>query len=88
MGYKAVLSWPKMSKSGQLMVCGNYLQDKVDRVIPKPAVANSDQKIPEPPSFDKEANSSLSLSLVVRNPVFGVSDQVRHEPGCAVIEDG
>ena len=28
------------------------------------------------------------MSLVVRNPVFGVSDQVRHKPGCAMIEDG
>ena len=29
-----------------------------------------------------------SLSLVVRKPVFGVFDQVRHKPGCTVIEDG
>ena len=28
------------------------------------------------------------LSLVVRKPVFGVSDQVRHKPGCAVTEGG
>ena len=28
------------------------------------------------------------ISLVVRNPVFGVSDLVRHKPGCAVTEDG
>ena len=28
------------------------------------------------------------LILVVRKPVFGVSDQVRHKPGCAVTEDG
>ena len=28
------------------------------------------------------------LSLVVRKPVFGVSDQVRHKPGCAATEDG
>ena len=28
------------------------------------------------------------LSLVVRKPVFGVSDQVRHKPGCTVIQDG
>ena len=24
----------------------------------------------------------------MRKPVFGVSDLVRHKPGCAVIEDG
>ena len=26
------------------------------------------------------------MSLVVRNPVFGVFDQVRHKPGCAATE--
>ena len=28
------------------------------------------------------------LSLVLRKPVFGVSDQVRHKPGCTATEDG
>ena len=28
-----------------------------------------------------------NLSLVVRKPVFGVSDQVRHKPGCTASED-
>ena len=28
------------------------------------------------------------MSLVVRKPVFGVSDQVSHKPGCTVTEDG
>ena len=28
------------------------------------------------------------MSLVVRKPVFGVSDLVGHKPGCAVLEDG
>ena len=28
------------------------------------------------------------MSLVMRKPVFGVSDQVRHKPGCAAKEDG
>ena len=27
------------------------------------------------------------LSLVVRKPVFGVSDQVRHKPGCTTTQD-
>ena len=31
---------------------------------------------------------SKQMSLVLRKRVFGVSDQVRHKPGCAVIEDG
>ena len=28
------------------------------------------------------------LSLVVRKPVYGVSDQVPHKPVCTVTEDG
>ena len=28
------------------------------------------------------------MSLVVRKPVFGVSDQVRHKAGCTATEDG
>ena len=29
----------------------------------------------------------LNLSLVLRKPVFGVSDQVRHKLGCLVTAD-
>ena len=29
-----------------------------------------------------------NMSLVVRKPVFGVSDQVRHKLGCTATEDG
>ena len=28
------------------------------------------------------------MSLIVRKPVFGVSDQVPHKPGCTVTELG
>ena len=28
------------------------------------------------------------MSLVVRKPVFGVSDQVPHKPGCTTTQDG
>ena len=28
------------------------------------------------------------MSLVLRKPVFGVSDQVRHKPGCTTTENG
>ena len=31
--------------------------------------------------------SRVTKGLVVRNPVFGVSDQVQHKPGCAFTED-
>ena len=35
----------------------------------------------------KVRTTKLYLSLVVRKPVFGVSDQVRHKPGCAATDD-
>ena len=28
------------------------------------------------------------MSLVVRKPVYGVSDQVPHKPGCTATQDG
>ena len=33
-------------------------------------------------------NNIVHMSLVVRKPVFGVSDLVRHKPGCAITEYG
>ena len=39
-------------------------------------------------SRKKEADRWFDLSLVVRKPDFGVSDQVQHKPGCTAIEDG
>ena len=32
--------------------------------------------------------TGLYLSLVVRKPAFGVSDQVRHKPSCTATKDG
>ena len=31
---------------------------------------------------------NLNMSLVVRKPVFGVSDQAPHKPGCTATQDG
>ena len=36
----------------------------------------------------KKHSMSSQMSLVVRKPVFGVSDQVRHKSGCTATEDG
>ena len=33
-------------------------------------------------------SDTLKMRLVVRKPVFGVSDQVRHKPTCTATEDG
>ena len=36
----------------------------------------------------KDVIKKKNMSLVVRKPVFGVSDQVRHKPSCTATEDG
>ena len=36
----------------------------------------------------RKSKSTYNLSLVLRKPVFGVSNQVRHKPGCTATEDG
>ena len=36
----------------------------------------------------KFSHMEAQMSLVLRKPVFGVSDQVRHKPGCTATEDG
>ena len=33
-------------------------------------------------------NFTNKMSPVLRKPVFGVSDQVRHKPGCTATQDG
>ena len=35
-----------------------------------------------------DSGRKLYLSLVVRKPIFGVSEQARHKPGCTATEDG
>ena len=35
-----------------------------------------------------DQTDQINLSLVMRKPVFGVSDLIQHKPGCAVTEDG
>ena len=41
------------------------------------------------PAIKYAVNSNIyhDLSLIVRKAVFGVSDLVRHKPGCTVTED-
>ena len=48
--------------------------------------SSSENKIDITALYRKEV-SWLYKSLVVRKPVFGVSDQVRHKPGCTATED-
>ena len=38
--------------------------------------------------FDRMICSRHDTSLVLRKPVFGVSNQVRHKSGCTATEDG
>ena len=37
---------------------------------------------------DLRKEAKIYMSLIVRKPVFGVSDQVPHKPGCTAEEDG
>ena len=38
-------------------------------------------------SDDRFSHDVAHMRLVVRKPVFGVSDQVPHKPGCTATED-
>ena len=40
------------------------------------------------PITERFLSCRSNMSLVVRKPVFGVSDQVRHKLGCTATEDG
>ena len=41
-----------------------------------------------PKSKRADAGQEYNMSLVLRKPVFGVSDQVPHKTGCMATEDG
>ena len=43
---------------------------------------------PQSGEFQVSNCQNMYMSLVVRKPVFGVSDQVPHKPGCTATEDG
>ena len=49
-------------------------------------VTYSNLGYPLQPPLGKIGN--IYMSLVVRKPVFGVSDLVQHKPGCTATEDG
>ena len=38
--------------------------------------------------YKQEEVNIFHMSLILRKPVFGVSDQVQHKPGCTATEDG
>ena len=64
---------------------GTSLQPGTLPELPLPALDSNSTKVllgarPQPPQG--------KMSLVLRKPVFGVSDQVPHKPGCTVTEDG
>ena len=58
---------------------------------PSPRIMKpSATRVPREPesSTPKTPGKFNDMNLVVRKPVFGVSDQVRHKPGCTATEDG
>ena len=42
---------------------------------------------PQAGEFQVRNRQNMFMSLVVRKPVFGVSEQVPHKPGCTATED-
>ena len=52
------------------------------------AYVNDFQKLPLCALIGVCAVNIANMSLVVRKPVFGVSEQVRHKPGCTATEEG
>ena len=55
---------------------------------PSPRSVRPSPALPRYVRYVHYAGMLSQMSLVVRKPVFGVSDQVSHKPGCAVTEDG
>ena len=51
-------------------------------------VVGNPDKFPHDAAHVISVVSVNEMSLVLRKPVFGVSDLVRHKPGCTATEDG
>ena len=62
---------------------------RAETPIERPPSARSlSERPPSSVYHDYTTTTSRYMSLVVRKPVFGVFNQVRHKPGCTATEDG
>ena len=75
-------TWSKIPKTGflttRLIYQALYFRDKVINLWHHHSVTAMTVAI---------AHKGKHLSLVLRKPVFRVSDQVRHKPGCTTTQD-
>ena len=76
----------KLLELGGLSVLGELFQDPEAEKLQLKAVTLLHDIIVE--RVGLLLYSRNNLSLFVRKPVLGVSDQVRHKPGCTATEDG
>ena len=60
--------------------------DELEEQFMQTTVASEDEEYNR--EQDIYSQDEVNMSLVARNPVFGVSDQVLHKPGCTATEDG
>ena len=72
----------KWYKDGVSLEDARKQSPAVDRIITE--IIDRNKQDPIKPGMLKH----YQMSLVLRKPVFGVSDQVQHKQGCTVTEDG
>ena len=77
----------KLSENLKTFKLGDLKGEKVDDTTLAGRDMKQQEKIISNLKSEIE-NKEKQLSLVLRKPVFGVSDQVRHKPGCTAAEDG
>ena len=78
-----LFNWPRSSGLGEI----DWLHCVSAQSCKRTEHTMSTRK-PEPAQEKWYVGLSLYMSLVVRKPVFGVSDLVRHKPGRTTTEDG
>ena len=77
----------KMDSDAQIMIASSLLTAVEDITMTMMESINTAgvSRI-EQPNMGKK--NKKNMSLVMRKPVFGVSDQVQFKPGCTATEDG
>ena len=81
-----ILTDPDQTKANRSSSSPQFTtQFQIENVFTKP---DPDRIVNRVSAFAGHAIRSIHLSLVMRKPVFGVFDKVRHKLGCTATEDG